>query len=936
MFQKTKICKALMLAFGGSLLAAALPTASLAQRVEITGSSIKRVEAEGALQVQTLTRTDIERTGVQNTEQLLQTVSAMSSSGQTQSSMGAGLSTYGGSGVSLRGLGEERTLVLLNGRRLAAFAGGGGASVNVNNIPLAAIERVEILKDGASAVYGSDAVAGVVNFILVKDFQGVQLGGTYGSPTQGGGGQQYQANIVAGWGDVTKDNWNLTVSGQWSRDNDLFGKDRSFSKSSDRYPYSLPLNTGQGNIAGAWTPGVGAKDLPGTPYQPGFANYGNPLAAAGNCGILKGASTGFADFNYDGENDSTLGKPWCTYDQAGDVGLLGKSEVLSGTLNFVYRINDRVELFADGLYAKSIITTTYQPSPMRTSFMATGEQAFTAKGVDQVLLLRPSNPAYGLASQYLQANGLGVLDGENLGISGRVWDFGPRTEENTSTQTRIVGGVRGDWMNQSYNIAASYNQNRLDGKVTDGYFSMSSYAQATQLPGSEWNPWSPTQSQAFMNSIAGARYVGQTLQAETSSANFDATLSGDVTKLPAGMMQYAAGYQYRGEKFKQTPSALLDSGDIAGLGGAEKPIDADRQINAVFGELNIPIVKNLDGGLAARWDTYSDFGSTTNWKGNLRWQPTKQFLVRGSYGTGFRAPTLTDLYDPQVLQSSEQFNDPVTGQRDLQVNDLQGGNPDLQPETSKQWSAGLVFQPIPQVSIGLDYFSIRVDNVISQPSAQEIVSQNAAGNPLYDGLVVRNGSTAPSNGTIDSIKSVLANTGTMTVQGMDLDFRYRENLGPGVLNLNLNGTYYFKFNQGTPGGSSKKVATVVNPDGSPVISSTTDLDGYGVVLRYKQYLSGTWTQGDWITTLANQYATGYQAGYDFDGNPTFMPSLSLWDFQLAYTGFKNAVLTLGGRNIFDKQPAIYVPASNQFQAGYDPSQYDPRGRFVYLTGIYRF
>ena len=932
MFKHTKICKSLMLAFGGTLLAASLPTGALAQRVEITGSSIKRVEAEGALQVQTLTRAEIERSGVQNTEQLLRTVSAMSSAGQTQTSMGAGLSTYGGSGVSLRGLGEERTLVLMNGRRLAAFAGGGGAAVNVNNIPLAAIERVEILKDGASAVYGSDAVAGVVNFILTKDFQGVQLGGTAGSPTEGGGGQQYQANVVAGWGDTTRDNWNLTVSGQWSLDQDLFGKDRSYAKSSDRYPYSLPLNTGQGNIAGAWTPGVGPKDLPGIPYQAGFSNYGNPLAAAAACGTLKGASTGFPDFNSDGENASTEGKPWCTYDQAAAVGLLGKNETLSGTLNFTYRINDQAELFADGLFAKSIVTTTYQPSPLRTSFMATGEQAFTAAGVDQVLLLRPSNPAYALASQYLQAYGLGALDGENLGISARVWDFGPRTEESTSTQTRIVGGVRGEWMNQSYTIAAAYNQNRMEQNVTDGYFSMSGYARATQQPGSDWNPWSATQSQAFMNSIASSRYVGQTLDAKTSATTFDAQLAGDVMKLPAGMMQYAAGYQFRGEAFEQTPAAILSSGDIAGLGGAEKPIDADRHINAVFGELNIPIVKNLDGGLAARWDNYSDFGSTTNWKANFRWQPTQQVLVRGSYGTGFRAPTLTDLYDPQVLQSSEQFNDPVTGQRDLQVNDLQGGNPDLQPETSKQWSAGLVFQPIPQMAIGVDYFSIQVDNVISQPSAQEIVSQNAAGNPLYAGLVVRN----PQTNTIEGIKSVLANTGKMTVQGMDLDFRYRENLGPGVLNLNLNGTYYFKFNQSTPGGSSKKVATIVNPDGSPVISSTTDLDGYGVVLRYKQYLSGTWTQGDWITTLANQYATKYQAGYDFDGNPTFMPSLSLWDLQVAYTGIKNAVLTIGGRNIFDKQPAFYVPASNQFQVGYDPSQYDPRGRFVYLTGTYKF
>ena len=188
MFKKSKVCKAVMLALGSGVMLGALPGIATAQRVEITGTSIKRVEAEGALQVQTLTRADIDRTGAQTTEQLLQTISAMSSSGQTQLSTGVGISTYGTAGVSLRGIGEERTLVLVNGQRLAAFSGGGGSTVNVNNIPLAAIERIEILKDGASAVYGSDAIAGVVNFILQKNFQGYQIGGTYGAPTAGGGG----------------------------------------------------------------------------------------------------------------------------------------------------------------------------------------------------------------------------------------------------------------------------------------------------------------------------------------------------------------------------------------------------------------------------------------------------------------------------------------------------------------------------------------------------------------------------------------------------------------------------------------------------------------------------------------------------------------------------------------------------------------------------
>jgi iron complex outermembrane receptor protein len=158
-----------------------------------------------------------------------------------------------------------------------------------------------------------------------------------------------------------------------------------------------------------------------------------------------------------------------------------------------------------------------------------------------------------------------------------------------------------------------------------------------------------------------------------------------------------------------------------------------------------------------------------------------------------------------------------------------------------------------------------------------------------------------------------------------------------VLNVNLNSTYYFTFEQTTPDGTvSHKVGTIVNPDGSPVISSTISQNGYGVVLRYKQYLAATWQQGAWATTLGNQYARGYHAGWDLNDNPTSMPSLSLWDLQVAYSGFKNTVLTLGARNIFDEQPAIFVNSSNAFQSGYDPTQYDPRGRFVYLTGTFTF
>jgi iron complex outermembrane receptor protein len=415
-----------------------------------------------------------------------------------------------------------------------------------------------------------------------------------------------------------------------------------------------------------------------------------------------------------------------------------------------------------------------------------------------------------------------------------------------------------------------------------------------------------------------------------------------VFKLPAGMLQYAAGYQFRKENLELSPSAALLTGDIAGLGGATRGYDADRRVNAVYGEVIVPVIKNLDLNLAARYDDYSDVGSTTNWKGNVRWQPSQQLLVRGSYGTGFRAPTLNNLFEPNVLQTSPTIQDPASGFSG-QVNELTGGNPDLKPETSTQYGLGLVFQPLPSLAIGLDWFNIEIDDAISQPSTQEVISQEFAGNPLYAGKVVRD-----ANGAIIQVINPPANTGKLKAQGMDLELRYRETLGPGVLALALNGTYYFKFDQSSPGaGTSQKVATMTDPTGTvPVISSTIGLDGLGVVPRYKQYLSATWVQGDWATTIGNQFTNGYYAGAnwavalgdpDAPVKPVRMPSQTLWDLQVAYAGFKNLILTVGARNLFDKQPANFSNAFlSQFQSGYDSSQYDPRGRFVYLTGNYTF
>ena len=944
MLKKTKLCRGLMLAFGGSLAMAGLP--ALAQqaptqdaaapakldRVEVTGSSIRRIEGEASTEIQILTRQDIDRLGVQTTEELLRTISAMSSGGQTQLSTGAGTSTYGFSGVSLRGLGEERTLVLMNGRRLAAAAGAGGAAVNVNGIPLAAIERVEVLKEGASAIYGSDAIAGVVNFIMVKNFEGFQIGGTYGTPTQSGGGQNYNVNGIFGIGDITKDKYSLTVSAQWQKTSQLFGKDRDFANTANRPPYFSSGATGQGNIQGNWE--VDANGVP-TVRSPGYkgggpgTGFGNPLTLGGdNC-----AQNNM--FLFPGL--TAKGVAFCQYDTAPAVGLIPQNETSSYTANFQYKLNDHAEAYVGWYYNRATVTQAYQTSPLRTSFMET-DDAFGAEGdpgsTARVLLVRPGSAAYTkYVLPWIAANPtLGLDPTKAVGVTARVQDFGPRTQQDTQTQQSLAGGIRGDILGQDYNVVVYQNSSNLKGSVIDGYFSQLGFAKATH--NADWNPWELQQSPDFLAAIAPAKYVGPTLNATSRSTNFEATLSGAVTKLPAGEMMYAAGYQYQGQSYSTSPSAALFTGDIAGLGGATKGIDTSRNINSVFGELQIPVIKDLDVNLAARYDNYSDVGSKSTYQGNFRWQPIQQLLFRGNYGTGFRAPTLSDLWTPQTLGTSTQFNDPAhpgdPAYQDLQVNQYSGGNPNLKPETSKAWSLGGVWQPLNSLSVSLDYFNTEITNVIATPATQEIVSQAWLGNPSYTGLVKRD---PPGTGDIVEVTALLANTGTIQATGWDIGLNYRENLGPGRLDIGLQGTYYTKYDQSQPSvAPSHKIGTLVDSNGNPVIGA----ENGGVILRYKQYASATWTQGAWASTLGWSYRTGYHAGWDLNGNPTSINAESLFDLQVQWTGLKNLSLTAGLNNIFDTKPDIFVPVSNQFQSGYDANNYDPRGRFFYLTGTYKF
>lgn len=889
--------------------------------VVVTGSSIRRIVSDEALPVQVITKEEIQSTGAVTTEELMAKLPALQSLGGSHSSIdGAGGNTaYGQATPSLRGLGDAYTLVLINGRP---------AEGNLNLIPLAAINRVEILQDGASSVYGSDAIAGVINFILTSNFQGLEISAYTGSPTRKGGGQKQNIGLTVGNGDYKKDGFNITASFSVESEKELYAGDRDFAKTGTIEPYLFGAATGQGNIEGGWT--VGKYDKTGR--QTGFgtspgSGYGNPLAASGKCESIGMVLSAFPSSMKDSDGKNL---PYCAYDSAKDVRLVPQREAMSATISGKMRLNNNMELFGDAILSKTELLSRYQPSPARNSFFLTDEE-FMNQRIDPALLIHPSNPNYKIAADYLTARGFSSLVGQPLSITSRVFDFGPRTNKNDLSTSRFVAGLKGDLGAHAWEVAAFSINSSIESSVPEGYFYQSKFAKIVSSR-NDWNPWAPAEAQTaeFKQAVQAAKYAGTNMMIDSFSRGADAKITGPAFNAPGGQAQYAGGAQYITYGFNRNPDAALAAGDIAGLGGAQKPLEKDRNLTAVFGELSIPVMKDLEVNGSARHDNYSDFGGASTYKTSARWKLSSAAVVRASMGTGFKAPSLTSLWSPQVLGSSAQFTDPKFPQNaNLQVNELSGGNPDLKPEKSKQNSIGIVFTPAKDFTVAVDAWRININGKISTPSTQEIVSRFRSGDPAYANLVVLN-----SDGTVDQTKAISANVGSAAFSGIDLNASYRTRLANGVLGLSMYGTYMIRAEETSPSGvTSKKVATMVEENGDPVIGA----DSGGVIVRWKHLMTVSYTTGPWKMSLSQNFYTGYRTGdRQWDGEKNFVPDQSIYDVQAVYSGVKNMRFTVGVKNLFDKNPPIYIPVSNQFAAGYDISMYDPRSRFVYVSAAYKF
>jgi iron complex outermembrane recepter protein len=887
-FQRKKVATALACAFGVGSMAMLAAQAQAQQqpaqadiRVEVTGSNIKRVEGEGALPVTVLTREDINRSGATTAAELLQIVSANNSLASINMASTVGAFAYGNQTASLRGLGGGATLILVDGKRLTGYGleSVGTAGTNLSTIPLAAIERVEILRDGASAVYGSDAVAGVINFITRKDYTGMEAEATYGAPTRSGGGDQYIISGSAGFGDLNKDRYNAFLSLSYNQSNSLDGNKRDFANTSYR-------------------PDIGLSSTSGNSFP-------------GNVSPLDGSWVGNPNWPNCGANNIPFANGTCRFDpqEMNGVEILPQQKLWNFFGSFNWQLTRDVQAYVRGLYSRS--ENTYQIQMLPVPFV-----------------LDPSSPYYPHA--IAAANG---SDGDPLVVSYRSVLSGLRNWTDTAEGGQFIAGLKGTVNNWDWDASGFYSQSDAkevwnNGNIRDSLIE--------PLLGSGLvNPFGPTPSDVAAQ-VHNADFNGETFNGTAKAYGVDGKMSGDVFKLPAGMASLAFGAEYRREELDQNPSALFQSGDLL-ASSSSGPISASRDVYALYGEMNFPLVKTLELDVAARYDHYSDFGSTTNPKVSLRWQPTSTFLARGSYGTGFLAPTLFQLDSTQTLGFTDPGLDdplrcPTTGNLhdcNAQFNGIFGGNPNLKPQRSWQATGGIVWEPMSGASVSLDYFSLTLsDSIFTAGLVADYLLSSPAIAQQYSDLIHR-GPVDPAfpnlPGPIVDIQQTPINLGDTKMQGIDIDLRYVTPASSlGRFRFGVAGTYYLKYD-------------LENVDGSytGIVSNNYGSAATGVIPRYKQYATVTWEIGPWATTLGNNFQSSYTDSHAVQGNLRTVGSMSLWDLQTSYTGFKNWTLTLGAKNIFDTDPPVTNVTGN-FTYGYDSSYYDPRARFIYGTVKYAF
>ena len=838
--------------------------ADASQRVVITGSQISRIDAETALPVQVLRREDIERSGVANVEEIVGRITAtMNNSVQAQTIGNS--KTPGFSGASLRGFGTQDTLVLLNGRRLSNYAfseDGAPIGTDLHAIPLAAIDRIEVLTDGASAIYGSDAVAGVINFILRSDYRGAQADIEHRQP-QAGGGTRDRQTLSVGAGDSVERGYNVLAVVDHQHDQALPATHRGFSATGYRPEIGLNRTSFAMWPANLYTPATGPV---------------NPLAP-------------------DCPAHSVLDGNLCRFDAASQAHIIPDSDTLGVLARASLALGRESELHAEWTWSRHRTVDHTSASPVALG------------NFGQDVVVSPGSRFYPT---------IPGLVGDIVNPLYRTLPLGPRVDVTTSENARALVGWRGRVDAWDIDTALVQSASRANDRFVSGIVDGAAVSDAI----------ASGQVNAFGDSgvtgdavLTATQLKGVARSSRADERSIDVRAARDIATLPGGMATLGVGAEARRESLSDMPTDL--SRRAAG-GAFAFPKGGSRGIAATFAELVLPLVRALDLQVAVRVDRYSDFGTTTNPKLALRWQPTPPLMLRASAGTGFRAPSLSELFTPQAIGPGDAGTsvDPVRCKVthldedcNLFVNFRLGGNPALRPETSRQSTLGLVLRPADGTLASVDWWHVTVRHTIATLPDNVILG----GDPRYEGRNIVRGPVEAAwpglPGPIIELVETNQNVGRASSSGLDLALHYQAPARSwGRLGLKLEGSYL----------ADTRIAFDGEHD-----SASAGLSAFGSSFpRWQHTATLDLDRGDWGATAVQTWRNGYRDFNPVDGAPRRVAPYRLHHLQLRYSGLAHWTLAAGIDNVFDVNP----PRSNQvagFQNGYDPGYTDPRGRTLY-------
>jgi iron complex outermembrane receptor protein len=873
------------------------------QEIVVTGSMIKRPQAETAEAVTTLSVEKLKDEGFTTVESVLDQLSSVQGNSiQNQTAVG---SFDGGiSEANLRGLSGSRTLVLVDGQRLANNITYGN-TVDINMIPLAAVDHIEVLREGASSLYGSDAIAGVVNFITKKNLSGGEINVDYNKPQhQGASDQNIDASF--GHGDLASDGYNVLATVSWNRQQELTG-------------FQRPSFANGYNPAGGLSSTNGPATWPGSYFDSNNNEFqtGYP-ACAGNPALVRLPAEGIG----------------CGYLYSLAVDLVPRTSTLSGLIDFTKSLPGNNQISVQYMYSRNSLDAWGGPINYNYAMSPTVDKTYfpTAANSTCVGASCPATPD--LADPIIA-----------------LWTPPDNSRYNTyiNSEQRILVSFSGANAGWDYAVDAIYSQNTGAAYLLE-YPALTSLETSSGYLNPLINPFGPSGAAGnalIHNAYVNGDIVGGTLSMDDLNSHASHEL-GQISS-DARPATFAFGADLRHEQLNYSSTGITQELEST-TGFAPTFVSANRSSAAAFTELDLPVTKQLELTFSDREDYYDKgIGSTNNGKIAVRYQPLSEVVFRGAASTGFRAPTLVDLYSPQVFgATSGKMTGPpcLTGayttvfsalncvSQGLQVT---GGNPSLKPETSQNFDVGVVLEPIDHLNVSIDYYRINISGEIQTIESQTIYSNptifannyflNSAGTlstatleatecppPLYQ--------KAPTCGYITSFTQ---NTGGIQTAGFDINPTYSAKTDYGNFKFSLDATYVtkFMFQEFTNG---------------PIINEVGGFNqGNLPVIRYQHFATLDWTFRNFGAGLSNHFTDHYTDEYpDASGSLRQVASYSIWGAYGSYKPIPPLTLIVGVKNLADTIPPFSNQTASNFQTGFNPAASDPIGRSFYVNARYTF